>query len=239
MTVTPPACPAIPSPPEPIRIRIPGGITIEALPPIDGKIITPLGAVTALLNQLGPAMAALQPIFLVMDAVTKVVEVIKAVPALVGGNVVDFFEKLNEAIDAITALLQFQPALSLPLLIADMMNAMVTILTALRDLVTQLQALQTRAQAVIAEAQASGDAALEASGECMQLAADAYGEHVTASLGPLEHLLDMVKLLAGLMPNAPEIPGIGDTTGLDLDGLADFLDDLIEIFSAIQIPGAS
>jgi hypothetical protein len=119
-----------------------------------------------------------------------------------------------------------------------MMNAMVTILTALRDLVTQLQALQSKAQAVIAQAQADGDAALESAGECMQQQADAYGEHVTASLGPLEQLLDMVKLLAGLMPNAPEIPGIGDTTGLDLDGLADFLDDLIAIFEAVEIPGA-
>jgi hypothetical protein len=64
---------------------------------MDGKIITPLGAVTALLNQLGPAMAALQPIFLVMDAITKVVEVIKAFPTF-ATNPVEFFDKLNEAI---------------------------------------------------------------------------------------------------------------------------------------------
>ena len=233
-----PTCPTVPEPPPPLRIRIPGGITIEAIPPLEGKIITPLGAVQALLNQLGPAMAALQPIFLIVNAVNSLIEVIKAVPGLVGGNIPDFITALNDAIEAVAALLQFQPALSLPLLIADMINAIVTVLTALRDVVTQLQALEAQGAAVVAQAQAAGDAALEAAGNCMLQQASAYEAHVTASLGPLEHLLDTVKTLAGLMPSPPEIPGIGDAPS-GLDALADFLDGLIAVFSVIEIPGAS
>ncbi len=238
MSLPPPGCPSIPEPPEPLRIRIPGGITIEAIPPMEGKVITPLGAVQALLNQLGPAMAALQPIFLIINAVNSIIELIKTIPGLITGNVPDFIEALDKAIDAVAALLQFQPSLSLPFMIADMLNAIVTILTALRDLVNQLQELESKGQAVIAEAQAAGDAALEASGECIVAQADAYSAHVTASLGPLNHLLDMLQILMGLLPNPPpEIPGIGDAPS-GLDALADFLDDLIQVFSAIEIPGA-
>jgi hypothetical protein len=205
---------------------------------MEGKVITPLGAIQALLNQAGPALAALQPIFLIINAVNSLIEVIKAIPGLITGNVPDFITALNDAIDAVAALLQFQPALSLPLLIADMINAIETILIALRDLVTQLQALESQAQAVIAEGQAAGDAALEAAGDCMQAQATAYEAHVSASMGPLNSLLDMLKILAGLMPNPPEIPSIEDAPS-GLDALAAYLDALIEVFSAIEIPGAT
>lgn len=233
-----PTCPTIPEPPESLKIRIPGGITIEAIPPIDGKVITPLGAVTALLNQLGPAMAALQPIFLIINAVSSIIELVKTVPGLITGNVPDFIKALDEAISAVAALLQFQPALSLPFLIADMLNAIVTILTALRDLVTQLEKLESDGQAVIAQAQAAGDAALEAAGDCMVQQAALYEAHVTASLGPLNSLLDMLQILMGLLPSPPpEIPGIGDAPS-GLEALGEFLDGLIAVFGAIEIPGA-
>lgn len=238
MTVPTPTCVTLPSPPTPLRLRFPGGITLEGIPNLEGGIITPLGSIQALLAATTPALAGLQPVFLIIDAVTKVVAVIQAVPGLIVGNAVDFLEALGEAVKAAAALAQLQPALSLPLLLADLISAMIATLQALRDEVTEFAALSTQADAIIAAAQAAGDAAMEAEGNCYKAQAEAYGQHVIASLGPMGQLMDIAGQLAGLMPSPPALPSIGDATGLDLDALADFLDTLISTFEAVEIPGA-
>ena len=238
MTLPNPACVVIPPAPAPLRIRIPGGITIEGLPNLEGGIITALGSVQSLLQSLTPAMAALQPMFLIIDAVSKLMAVLQAVPGLVAGNLPDFLQAMDEAVKAVLALAQLEPSISLPLMLSDMITAMTTALQALKDAVVELQALSTQADAVIAQAQAAGDTALEAVGDCMKAQAEAYGGHVIASLGPLGNLMDMAGQLAGLMPAPPPLPTVGDATGMDLDELADFLDTMIAAFQAVNIPGA-
>jgi hypothetical protein len=234
VTVATPTCTTVPAAPSPIRIRFPGGITLEGIPSLEGGTITDLGSVQALLAAATPALAGLQPVFLIIDAVTKTVAVIQSVPGLIGGNVVDFFDTLGEAVQAVAALAQLQPALSLPLLLSDLISALTTTLRALRTEVTELAAISAQADALIA----SADPNLVIEGNCYKAQAEAYGEHVIASLGPLGKLMDTATQLAGLMPSPPALPSIGEATGLDLDELGTFLDTLISTFEAVSIPGA-
>ena len=176
--------------------------------------------------------------FLIMDVIFKMMEVFKSIQGLLTGDVVSFIKALNEAKDAVVALAQLQPALAIPLLLADLIAAMTTALQAFRDEVAKLQASSAQADAIIAQAQSAGDANLEAVGVCIKAQADAYGTHVIAGLGPMGQMMDIATQLAGLIPSPPALPSIGDATGLNLDELADFLDNLITVFQAVDIPGA-
>lgn len=238
MTLTPPSCITVDSPPSPVQIRFPGGITLEGIPTLEAGIITPLGSVQALLAAAAPALAGLQPVFLIIDAVSKITAVIQAVPQLIAGNAIEFLDALADAVKAVAALAQLQPALSMPLLLLDLINAITTALQALRDVVTEIAELSAKGDAIIAVAQAANDPDQLAVGNCVKDQADKYAEHVIASLGPIGGLMDSATQLAGLMPSPPLLPSIGDATGLDLDELADFLDTLVSAFEAVEIPGA-
>lgn len=217
---------------------MPGGLTIQGIPLLNGGVITATAQIQSLLQSMGPAMAGLQPAFLVIDAIVKIMAVFDAIPGLITGNVVGFYNALADATKAVLALAQLQPALSLPLMLSDLIGALTTALVALKEEVVALQAMSAQGDALIAQAQAAGDAVLEGVGQCLKTQADAYNAHMIASLGPIGQLIDMATQLAGLMPSPPALPTVGDATGLDLDGLADFLDNLIAAFRAISIPGA-
>jgi hypothetical protein len=208
------------------------------MPALDGGVITELGAVNSLMVQLGPAMAGLQPVFTIINAVTSIFDLVAAVPALVAGDVPGFISKLQKATGAIVALARLQPAVAIPGLINDLLGVMVAALTAYKDVLTTLQSQVTQANNIISQAQAIGDVNLEAAGNCMLNQAEAFGEHIGASMGPFGSLLQVAQSLLSLVPTGtPALPEVGDQSSLGLDDLADFMDDLISVLSAIRIPG--
>lgn len=238
MTISAPSCIVIPPPPALPTITMPGGLKLQGFPALTGGMITDLSAIQSLLNQMAPAMAALQPVFLIIDAIVKIMAIFNTIPGVVVGNVVDFFDSIKEAVEAVIALVQIAPAFSLPVMISGLIGNLATLLRALRSVVVDLQADTAKGNAIVAQATAEGDAALLDVGNCILAQSAAFQAHVLASLGPAGQLLEAATALVGMMPAPIELPSLGDASGLDLDALGDFLDNIATVLEAIQIPGA-
>lgn len=237
MAVGSPTCSALPSPPEPLSVRLPGGITITAAPITPGLVVTDLGNVQALMAQLSPAFAGMAPAMTLIEAVVALFDVVNAIPGLIVGDVQSFTDALSRVAEAVGKLAGMAPQLSVPLAINDGLRAVSAMLRALSASLAGVSSAAARATSVIETAQQSGNAELLAVGRCLEDQAAALTEHALASLGGASVLLTIMGSLSSFVPGCPEIPGLGEITG-SADEVIEQLDALAELLDRITIPGA-
>lgn len=230
-----PDCPTLPEKPTVLSVRFPGGLKMSSLPPLDANILTEIGAVQSLLTQLAPALAALQPIFTIINAVTTVFDVIKAFPSF-AVQPQEFFDKLKKATVALSELASLYPPVAVPLTIRDSIQILLASMQALKSQVSALLEMSAEADALIQQAQSIGDVKLEAVGNCKKQLAESFGEHAGAALGPLGQLMDVMRALMDLTPaGGDQLPSASDASGESLEALDELLDTLIEALEAVNI----
>jgi len=227
----------LPSPPSPLTISLPGGISIEALPSTQGMISTELSMINSLMTQLGPALGGISPVLKVIDAVTAMFTVLQRAPEI-PVDPAGFIEALAEAAEKIAALAPLIPQVSVPATIFSSIQACASFARAIRDQVEQIADTQTQAQALFDQAEAAGDAALKEQAQCALDNVDALMEHAGAAMGPLTSIMNIITGLMSFIPSPVELPGVPDPSSMGPQQLADALDVLVQALEGIQIPGA-
>lgn len=195
----PPLCPH----PLPIavdlKIRIPGGGTIQV--PAVG-LPHPGDQVAKLLGILSAALAPLMPLFDLVDAMMTIVKVFKAVATLSPLSITLALGDLILIIDRLKLLL---PQVSVPALLVDVL---VTLRVYVDDLVLQLEALvaqQLRIQA--AEEKAALFVELQAHVTCARVTVEASFASMKSGAAPVNRLLRVVNLVAAAA-GLPAVPAI-------------------------------
>lgn len=212
MTVVIPTIPEIPDPPAKLSATLLAGAKLVSMPSVSGGVITQLDHVQSMMGQLGPGLAAAQPIFALVNAVTSVFDLIQAV---ITANPPGIIEAVQKAAEALSTLASMIPQVAVPKMVIDVLTVIVSALQAVEQTLSDILEAQNAALAVIAQAQASGDAALEAAGNDMLGQANQMAAHACASLGPLGDLIGVVQDLLSLVPGlGPALPILPDCSPL-------------------------
>lgn len=204
MPVVPPIVP-VPSPAAaPLTLSLPGGLRVSGVPTQVGA--TSLTQALALVGAAGPAMAPLAPAFTLIDAMLSVKDFAQAVPELIvnPGAVVEAGVKLAQKIGKLASLV---PQLSVPVMVADVLDAVILLLRGLADELRGISAEEARIESVVAVASTLPPGAREALLQVVASARAATGVRradVQTALAGAGPLLGIVNAFVGLLG----LPGV-------------------------------
>lgn len=196
----------------------------------------PMSQALALLGNVNAALMPLQPIFDIMAVVTDLVNCIKAVEACLGPppnptKLIKCFPKLAEDV---AKLLEILPPLSVPVMIAGILQMVLTFLEGLRaQIVSILNVLLSIATAQI-RAQKTGSKQLLVSINIANSNLNGFLAGLAAATQPITCLLNLINSLLGLVGLPPL--NIGLNVGADpsvLEAILTPIDDIILILQAL------
>lgn len=220
--------------PAELCVRLPGGAAICARFP-DGKIPTQGELTSALLAQVNTGLAPLTPFFDVLDVIQAMVNCIKAVEKCLGPppdptELIKCFPELGKALGK---LLQLIPQLSVPVLIADVLDVIIAYLKGVRAQLLAFIRKQVRILAAEAYVRELGSIQLQTAIDCatddLHVAIRNLNQGASA-LGQLVEVVNALLSLAGL----PELPlGVGQL-GADAESSLAPLDATLELLTGIR-----
>lgn len=184
-----------------LKIRFPGGATIQAP---TTTLPDPGDVAAKLLSAVNSALAPLMPLFDIVDAVLGVVKVFEAVKSL---NPIAIGSALADFVKLVDKLKQLLPPLSVPLLVKDLVRALRIYVESVRDQVVAIVAQQ--AKIAVAKEKAATTPALGASVLCAETTTTALYASMKTNAGPVNRLLRVVNLLGS-------VAGLGEIPGLEL-----------------------
>lgn len=224
----------LPDPPEQIRITLPAGMELVSAPNPIGVVGTDFSAVQSIMAQLGPALAALQPILRIIDAVTSLFEVLKKAPEI-PVDPAGFIESLEEATVKIAKLSTLVPQLSVPAMVITTIGACAKYLTAIIGQLSSIAAAGAAAQEVMDQAVAAGDVQLQTEAQCSLDNVAKLTEHAGAAMGPVVGILTSITSMLSFLPAPVELPGIPDVTGMAAQEMVDALQPIVAVLEAISL----
>ncbi len=221
--------------PQRLSVIVPGGASLDPeladLGPAD-----PMRLAKQLLAQANAALAPLGPVFDLIDVGLALVETVKAIPDAIShldpGKITDALPELAQKAGRLAPLV---PQLSVPLLVAGLID---TLLAYLDGLTIQLRALinqQVRIQRAADRAAALGNAQLRAVADCSRHHVDAQLQSLSESLAPVNRFIALVNVLgqlAGLGP-LPDLSALGTDAAAALQPISDTAKLLQQLRAAI------
>lgn len=209
-------------------IPFPGGVQLcaDALP-------NPLAGLNSLFGKLNSALAPLVPIFTIIEVVIALKNCILAIPdCLMPPSPKPIIDCSKQLIRTLDQLLKMVPQLSVPLLVAGFIDALIAFISAYRNAIAVL----IEREAVILESQtraaALGNAQMLILLECSKNNIDIEFNNLSAGMGPVNQLLAIVNGLLDIV-GLPCLPGIAVPTQLTQEALKP-LDDLITILKKLR-----
>jgi len=218
-------CLKIPEFPDPFNLTLPGGITIERI---------------NIMEILQALLAPLVPFFEIIDTITAIVKCVQAVPDAISSlDPTVITECLPDLAKKIEKLLSMIPALSLPLLLVQIIDLLIDTLLQVKREILYLQSQMIQILEAMDRASNLDDLKLTAIAQCAQanIAKETYNlGKMLASLGKLIGLINMFMSMVG----GPEIPDLSDLAGRPLDKVVAPLDALVNVLksarNAVPIP---
>jgi len=210
---------------------------IKGIPSIEGGVTTEIGAVQSLLAQAGPALAALQPPLLTIDAVVALFNLFGAIPDLIAGDVEGYLQAVEEAFEKVSKLTGLVPQVAVPRMVADTIAMLSAALDAMDTLVGDVVDMKAEAEAAVVQGQATSNAYLEAHGECIKVQADQMAKHIGASMGPINDIMGIASKLIQMVPGGSELPSIADASSVPLESLSATIQATKTVLDQLQIPG--
>lgn len=207
-------------------ITMPGGVelcvSIPSMVPLD-----PLELAQDLIAKLNGALAPLQPVFNVIDAVIAVFDCVKAIatlnPEKILGCIPNLAERINE-------LLKLIPVLSIPVLIQGFLDCLILYLEGLKNNLASMQAYLDRILAA-ALASANTDVELGPIIDCAKSDLDLLLIFQGSQSEPINRMIGIINAFLQLL-GLPCIPVIG-TPNLT-PGFIILLDKLIEFLKFLS-----
>ncbi|NIO74651.1 MAG: hypothetical protein GTN69_01890 [Armatimonadetes bacterium] len=237
MSVTKPTCRELPNVPAPLRVTLPLGIAIQSMPTGQEPISTQLNTLQSVFTQLAPALAAFQPIFVLVDTVVAIKDTFTAIPGLIVGDVDTFLNALNRVAEGVSKLTGVIPALAIPNLVRDCIVLIRAGIAIMVEILDEISAIEQDAADAIAAAQslpAAYKADAISTGQCLQSEAAKRLEHTVNAIGPMAQLLNVLNLL-GSLANIPGLPVLGDLTGKSTQEVKEALEALDEVLQALPL----
>ena len=212
-------CPLIPELPDPQRLTLPGGVSIEHLD---------------LASVVQPALTPLMPAFDIINAVLSVFDVLKAIP-----DPFAIAEAIANLAEKIAKLMGLIPQLSLPMTVVGLVDLVIGVLTEARDVLVQLQEQVATVTAAEERAKELDDDVLAEIAACAMANIEQEAANLGKRLGALGSLIGILNLFLGMI-GGPEVPDLSSLGGKPLDEVLEPLDALVEtlesVRSAIPIP---
>lgn len=215
-------------------IVMPGGVevcaSIPSLVPVTGAEL-----VQDLLGKLNTAMAPLQPIFSIIDAVIAVFDCIKATATLNPRKILQCIPNLAERINK---LLELVPQMSIPVMVKGFIDCLILYLESLAANIQRSQAYFNRIIAA-GEASANTDIELGPIIDCATGDVDQLLVFMGEQSAPINRLIGLINAFLKLL-GLPCIPSMGSPSLSDgflllIDKLIDFLQFLSNLL-VIPLP---
>lgn len=183
-----------------------------------------------LLAQANAALAPLVPIFNIVDAIIALFNCVKAIPDSLGPppDPTKLAECIPDLAEKIDKLLKLIPQLSIPVLIAGLIDVLLFYLQGLRGQLQSVIAAQARIAAAATRAAELGNVQLRTVVDCANASMDAYLQNLNEGIKPLSRLVALLNLflqLAGLSP-IPDFKDLGDDAEAALAPLDAVIDSL-------------
>lgn len=188
--------------------------------------------------QLNSAMAPLQPIFNIIDAIVQVLECIKATSTLDPEEILACIPGLTEKVNKLLALV---PQLSIPLMIRDVIKCVVIFLEGLQDQLRSIQEFLNRVLAAELAAAEPGNVGIGLSVDCAKGQIDAQLDYLNETAKPVNRLIGLINFFLDLIGLDDFcIPSIGSVAVDVIDPFLELLQVLIDflnlLLSFITIP---
>jgi len=219
-------CLEIPEFSDPFNLTLPGGITIERI---------------NIMEILQALLAPLVPFFEIIDTITAIVKCVQAIPDSLGPppDPTVLAACLPDLAKKIEKLLSMIPALSLPLLLIQIIDLLIDTLLQVKREILYLQSQMVQILEAMDRASNLDDLKLTAIAQCAQanIAKETYNlGKMLASLGKLIGLVNLFMSMVG----GPEIPDFSDLAGRPLDKVVAPLDALVKVLrsarNAVPVP---
>jgi len=219
-------CLKIPTLPDPMRLTLPGGPSIEHVD---------------LLQVVQPALTPLMPIFNIIDAVVAAFECIKAIPQTIGPppDPTALATAIPELAQKVGKLLGLIPQLSLPLTVVGLIDLILDTLRKTRD---RLEHLQKRLESVSAATSLAielDDPGLLDIALCAEANVAQEAANIGKALGSIGQLIALMNIFLGMI-GGPEIPDLSELSGKPLEQVLEPLDVIVGVLenarAAVPVP---
>jgi hypothetical protein len=187
-------------------VTLPGGAKVCATFP-NGKIPTADELTNSLLAQVNTALVPMLPIFNILDVLVAMVKCIKAVEKCLGPppdptELVKCFPQLAKAVAKVLKML---PQLSVPVLIAGILDVLIMYLMGVRGVVLAFLNKQLRILAAQTYVRDLGSIQLQTAIDCANEDLQAAMVNLNQNSSGIGQLVEVVNLLLGLA-GLPELP---------------------------------
>lgn len=232
MTVRP--CILFGDPPDPRRIVFPGGLALETPP-----IFRPhdrLFALEGLFAALAPAMAAMGPVFVLIEVLGAVIDMVKAIATL---NPVAIANATVAFVQATDKLLSIIPQVSIPLFIFGILQLVLDLLATMIDFLQGIQQQQLQIQAMKEWAEEKGLERALQDALCLDENLQLQLEYFNNGIGALAVFLVIVETLGSIAGLDISIDISVDPEGAiddTLDQLAEIVNTITTILESIPLP---
>jgi hypothetical protein len=221
--------------PEPLKVKLPTGGSLQAFTDISKGIPTDCSMTFNLLLQLAPFLGATECLFKVLKLIKPLIDVVKGLgpppdPIKLGKAIPEFLKATPPVLECALAI---TPANILPF-IRDLLCLILKVLKCFLGQMKTLLAMMKGLSLQIATAQATGNTELQKALECAQENAEISSKHLTKSIEPIGVLLDLIGPLMGIAGIEPiQLPSLGGQS--DLDALQKAIQAVQGLVGTIQI----
>ncbi|MBV8281691.1 MAG: hypothetical protein JO347_06445 [Candidatus Eremiobacteraeota bacterium] len=231
-----PPCDSIKLPaPQPLKITLPTGGSMQAFADISKGIPTDCAMTFSLMLQIAPFLASTDCLFKLLAIIGPLIDVVKGLgpppdPIKLGSAIPKF---LSAAEKLAPCLLVITGAPLIPFL-RDLLCLIIKALNCFLGQLKTLLGIMNGISLQLSIAQASGNADLSSQLQCAQQNAELQAQHLTASIEPIGVILELAGSLMELAGVGPiKLPTVGSQT--DLNSLNQVIQTIQGVVGTLQI----
>ena len=231
-----PVCIPLPEPGS-VKITLPTGGTIKALADITKQIPDDCTLSFTLALQLGPFLANLDCLLKVMNVISPMIDLLKAVATLDPLKIPDPLVKFTTAVEPLAqCILDFVGGV--PAFVRDLLCLIAKLLHCIADQLKSIASVLGGLALQIQSAQASGNAELQAALECAQQNGQASARHMYSAIEPVLVLLSMAEPLLGMAGVSPiQTPAMESPE--DVQGIQTLATTLEELSKTLKLAASA
>lgn len=215
-------------------VQLPGGAKVCASFP-DAKIPSGAELSGALLGQMNVALAPLMPLFDILNVLVSLVDCVKAVEQCLGPppNPTELIKCFPNLAKAMAEVLKLIPQLSIPVLIADILDVLIAYLTGVRAQILSFITKQLRIASAQLTASKLGSLQLQVAIDCASDDLNVAMANLNQGATAFGELVAVVNLLLGLA-GLPTIPTTVTALRSDASAALAPIDASIQVLTAVR-----